>query len=87
MGSGGVLRHAAPEVAARILAPALTDHAGGWRVPDRATAVVDRDYLLFAVGLLAPTDPTRARALARASRGAPKSGDSCRCRPLASGHE
>ena len=65
VGSGGVLRHAAREVAARILAPALTDHAGGWRVPDRASAVVDRDYVLFAVGLLAPADPARARALAR----------------------
>jgi uncharacterized protein (TIGR01319 family) len=64
VGSGGVLRHAAPEVAARVLAPALTDHGGGWRVPDRAEAVVDRDYVLFAVGLLAAADPARARSLA-----------------------
>ncbi|MBM6401918.1 glutamate mutase L [Phycicoccus sonneratiae] len=73
VGSGGVLRHAAPDAAARVLAPALTDHAGGWRVPDRATAVVDRDYVLFAVGLLADTDPARARALA-ASLGAGETG-------------
>ncbi len=64
VGSGGVLRHAAPEVATRVLAPALTDHAGGWRVPDRAESVVDGDYVLFAVGLLAASDPARARALA-----------------------
>ncbi|MGG5259473.1 glutamate mutase L [Phycicoccus avicenniae] len=69
VGSGGVLRHADPAVADRVLAAALTDHGGGWRVPDRAAPVVDRDYVLFAVGLLAASDPVRARALAASLAG------------------
>ena len=64
VGSGGVLRHGPDGLAGRVLGAALADHAGGWRVPDRAAAVVDRDYLLFAVGLLAETHPGTARALA-----------------------
>ena len=64
VGSGGVLRHAPDGVAHRVLAAALTDHAGGWRVPDRARVALDRDAVLFAVGLLAPVDPDRAAALA-----------------------
>ena len=64
VGSGGVLRHGPDGLAGRVLGAALTDHGGGWRVPDRAAAVVDRDYLLFAVGLLAESRPATARALA-----------------------
>ncbi|KRE62058.1 glutamate mutase L [Nostocoides sp. Soil756] len=64
VGSGGVLRHAPAEAAQSVLAPALGDHGGGWRVPDRARAVVDRDYVLFAVGLLAEDHPQAAAALA-----------------------
>ncbi|HMM93488.1 glutamate mutase L [Phycicoccus sp.] len=63
VGSGGVLRHAPDGVAERVLAAALADHGGGWRVPDRAAVAVDHDYVLFAAGLLAPTDPDRASAL------------------------
>ncbi len=64
VGSGGVLRHAPGELGARVLDRALADHAGGWRVPSRALAVVDRAYLLFAVGLLGERHPSAARALA-----------------------
>ncbi len=74
VGSGGVLRHAAREVAARVLAPALTDHGGGWRGPDRAVAVVDRDSVLCAGGLLAASDPARARALAARLAGRAETG-------------
>ncbi|MBR7743658.1 glutamate mutase L [Phycicoccus sp. BSK3Z-2] len=66
VGSGGVLRHAPPAVSAAVVAAALTDHAGGWRVPDRAGTVLDARYLLFAVGLLADERPVAARALAAA---------------------
>jgi uncharacterized protein (TIGR01319 family) len=64
VGSGGVLRHAPEALGARVLARALGDHGGGWRVPSAARAVVDRDYLLFAVGLLAEPHPEAARSLA-----------------------
>jgi uncharacterized protein (TIGR01319 family) len=64
VGSGGVLRHAPDGLAGRVLARALADHGGGWRVPSAARPVVDRDYLLFAVGLLAEEHPGAARALA-----------------------
>jgi uncharacterized protein (TIGR01319 family) len=64
IGSGGVLRHAPAGLADRVLARALADHGGGWRVPTGARAVVDRAYLLFAIGLLAEAHPTAARDLA-----------------------
>lgn len=63
VGSGGVLRHAPDGTAERVLGAALADHGGGWRVPDRAVAAVDRDYVLFAAGLLADVDRARASAL------------------------
>ena len=66
VGSGGVLRHAPSGLADRVLAAALADHAGGWRVPTAARTVVDRGYLLFAVGLLADDHPAASRALASA---------------------
>jgi uncharacterized protein (TIGR01319 family) len=65
IGSGGVLRHAGSERAARILAAPLSDHAGGWPLPRAATAVVDRDYVLAAAGLLAAEYPSAAVALLR----------------------
>lgn len=64
VGSGGVLRHNDPRAALAVVEALTTDHAGGWRVPERAKVVVDTAYLLFAVGLLAPSHPTAARALA-----------------------
>lgn len=64
LGSGGVLRHSPDAVAAGVLAAVTSDHAGGWRVPTDARAGVDTAYLLFAVGLLAGTDPMAAQLLA-----------------------
>jgi len=52
VGSGGVLRHADPAAALDALRPALGDHAGGWRVPERARLAVDGRYVLAAAGLL-----------------------------------
>jgi hypothetical protein len=65
VGSGGVLRHNPPEVAARILAgvgaSALED---GWLVPRCAKTCVDDDYVLAGVGLLAEVAPEVAAGLA-----------------------
>ena len=65
VGSGGVLRHADDEARRRVLTPAVTDHAGGWQVPERARTTVDVRYVLFAAGLLARDSPAAARALVR----------------------
>jgi uncharacterized protein (TIGR01319 family) len=65
IGSGGVLRHASPERAGRVLAAALSDHAGGWPLPRAATTVVDRDHVLAAAGLLAADHPAAAAGLLR----------------------
>ena len=44
----------------------LTDYAGGWRLPERARVIVDRQYLLAPIGLLALTGrPAAAANLAR----------------------
>jgi uncharacterized protein (TIGR01319 family) len=64
VGSGGVLRYAEPAVLQRILAPALADHAGGVKVPERAALAVDGRYVLAAAGLLAAQYPRAAAALA-----------------------
>jgi hypothetical protein len=42
----------------------LGDTAGGWALPDRARAVIDREYVLAAAGLLAADHPGVAGALA-----------------------
>jgi len=66
VGSGGVLRHGRPGVADRVLAAATGDHVeGGWQLPRNPRIVVDTDYVLAAVGLLAEAHPETARALAR----------------------
>jgi uncharacterized protein (TIGR01319 family) len=66
IGSGGVLRHADPAAALSVLDAVLTDYAGGWRLPARARAIVDRQYLLAPIGLLEMTGrPESARALAQ----------------------
>ena len=60
VGSGGVLRHGRPGVAERVLAGSLgEDVEGGWQLPRAPRVVVDVDYVLCAVGLLAGTTPTR----------------------------
>lgn len=63
--SGGVVRHAGPEAATGVAGALLADHGGGWRTPTDAWLGVDSDYVLAAVGLLAPDHPDAAAALAR----------------------
>jgi uncharacterized protein (TIGR01319 family) len=65
VGSGGVLRHLAPEVAHRILGRVTGVSAEGWQQPEHPRVVLDDDYVLAAVGLLAESRPTAAAALAR----------------------
>ncbi len=70
VGSGGVLRHGRPGVAARVLGPALGPDAaaragGGWQLPERPGVAVDEQYVLAAIGLLAEAHPAAAAALAR----------------------
>lgn len=65
VGSGGVLRHNGPDVAARILGSVATNaQAEGWLVPEHAQICVDQDYVLAAVGLLADANPAAAQGLA-----------------------
>ena len=65
IGSGGVLRHSDPRSTAAVLQAVLSDVAGGWRLPEQARAVVDEQYLLAPIGLLALTGrESQARSLA-----------------------
>jgi uncharacterized protein (TIGR01319 family) len=66
VGSGGVLRHNADGVRSAVLRPLVSDHGGGWAVPERARLAVDAGYLLFAAGLLAHLAPAAAARLAGA---------------------
>ncbi|MFI5011613.1 MAG: glutamate mutase L [Hyphomicrobiales bacterium] len=66
IGSGGVF--AARSDAGDILASALRDAATSGRlVPEAPTCLIDRLYVLYAVGLLADRHPQAAAALARSS--------------------
>ncbi len=66
VGSGGALRHGTQGVGDRVLSAALHDEGdGAWQLPERARAVVDHDYVLVAVGLLAADHPEAAAQLAR----------------------
>jgi uncharacterized protein (TIGR01319 family) len=65
VGSGGVLRHGEPGAAERILRSLTGVSPDGWQLPEGPRAVVDRDYVLAAVGLLAERRPAAAAALAR----------------------
>lgn len=65
--SGGVFRHADDGAVRDALSTAVADPAGGWRHPEHATVVVDRDYVLAPAGLLAAEHPSAARALLRAA--------------------
>ncbi len=63
VGSGGVLRHSPhPD---RILDALTGVSPEGWQLPERPRVVVDRDYVLAAVGLLSERRPAAASALAR----------------------
>ena len=53
VGSGGVLRQAAPSVGLGVLDDVVGDLGGGWRVPERPRLVVDASYVLAPAGLLA----------------------------------
>ena len=59
VGSGGVLRHGTAARGAGVLGAVLDDHGGLWHVPDSATAVVDVDYVLCALGLLGLAEDRR----------------------------
>ncbi|HET6742235.1 MAG TPA: glutamate mutase L [Kribbella sp.] len=75
VGSGGVLRHNPPEVAARILGSIGTNaQEEGWLVPQHADVCVDADYVLAAVGLLAEDAPTAAEGLAAHIHGTGRAG-------------
>ena len=60
--SGGVFRHADPAQCAAMLAPATSDHGGGWKVPRAPRVTVDRRYVMAAAGLL--SDDYRDAAVA-----------------------
>ena len=65
VGSGGLLRHGGPALAARVLEAGLADRqAGGWMLPDRPKVALDQSYVLAAVGLLAEDHPEAAARLA-----------------------
>ena len=65
VGSGGVLRNAGPGVADAILRSVVGTDPEGWQLPEHPDVVVDHDYVLAAIGLLAGPHPEAARALAR----------------------
>ena len=63
--SGGALRHGRAGVAERVLAHSIgPDVPGGWQLPEHPRVVVDADYVLAAVGLLAAEHPVAAERLA-----------------------
>ena len=66
VGSGGALRHGREDIADRVLAPNVgAGLEGGWQLPEHARVVVDADYVLAAIGLLATGHPMAAYRLAR----------------------
>ncbi len=65
VGSGGILRSSTDEVANRLLLSAVGEGAGAWQLPRAPRVVVDRDYVLAPVGLLAAEHPEAAYRLLR----------------------
>jgi uncharacterized protein (TIGR01319 family) len=65
VGSGGVLRHARPGDAVKIITSVLRDHEGGWALPREPTVAIDVDYVLAAAGLLVDDHPAAAAGLLR----------------------
>lgn len=64
VGSGGVLRNGRAGVAERVLDGSTGDVEGGWQLPRAPRVVVDHQYVLAAVGLLAAQHPDAAYRLA-----------------------
>jgi uncharacterized protein (TIGR01319 family) len=64
VGSGGVLRAADDGVAGRVLGSVVGRDRHGWQLPESPLVVVDHDYVLAAVGLLAGEHPEAAGRLA-----------------------
>jgi uncharacterized protein (TIGR01319 family) len=71
VGSGGVLRHGRPGVAARVFADSVGEVEGGWQLPRRPRTAVDTEYVLAAAGLLAARHPEAARRLVSGLAGPP----------------
>jgi uncharacterized protein (TIGR01319 family) len=65
VGSGGVLRNAAAGVADTVLRSVVGTDPEGWQYPEHPAVVVDHDYVLAAIGLLADDHRDAAEALAR----------------------
>lgn len=66
VGSGGVLRHAEPSIAHRVVRTGSGDPvAGGWLLPRSPRIVIDRAYVLAAAGLLVGEHPQSAHRLLR----------------------
>ena len=65
VGSGGVLRHATRPGVDRMMAALTGVSPEGYQLPERPSVVVDRQYVLAAVGLLTERRPAAAAALAR----------------------
>jgi uncharacterized protein (TIGR01319 family) len=63
VGSGGVLRNNAPDLATRVLESVIGDVPGGWQLPRAPRVVVDTDYVLAPAGLLLTEHPEAAYAL------------------------
>jgi uncharacterized protein (TIGR01319 family) len=63
--SGGVFRHAEPTAVDRVIDRVAADAGGAGSVLSGTPVVVDRSYVLAAVGLLAAEHPEAATALAR----------------------
>ena len=70
VGSGGVLR-ASGAAAQRVLGAVVGHDPRGWQLPECPRVVVDRDYVLAAVGLLAGEHPEAAARLAARLLGPP----------------
>jgi uncharacterized protein (TIGR01319 family) len=70
VGSGGVLR-ATGTAAQRVLGAVVGHDPQGWQLPECPRVVVDRDYVLAAVGLLAGEHPAAAARLAARLLGPP----------------
>ncbi len=75
IGSGGVLRNGRPGVADRVLAGSVgADLEGGWQLPRAPRVVVDHDYALCAIGLLAGPHPDAAYELSQRLAGTTPAG-------------